>query len=84
MFAHKPIMYPGRILLLPFDSCYSLYGYYLERNCFTSYTGVHLYILCCCNNVSSCQELLIHWINDLFYYTGLHLLLINKLNHYNY
>ena len=29
MFAHKPIMYPGRTLLLPFDSCYSLYGYYL-------------------------------------------------------
>ena len=28
MFAHKPIMYPGRILLLPFDSCYSLYGLY--------------------------------------------------------
>ena len=23
------------------------------------------------------------WNNDLFYYTGLHLLLINKLNHYN-
>ena len=35
------------------------------------------------NNVSSCQELLIHWANDLFYYTGLHLLLINKLNHHN-
>ena len=47
------------------------------------YTGVHLYIFCCCNNVSSCQELLIHWSNDLFYYTGLHLLLINKLNNYN-
>ena len=30
-----------------------------------------------------CQELLIHWTNDLFYYTGLHLLLINKINHHN-
>ena len=29
MFAHKPIMYLGKTLLLPFDSCYSLYGYYL-------------------------------------------------------
>ena len=27
--SHKSNMYPGRILLLPFDSCYSLYGYCL-------------------------------------------------------
>ena len=73
-----------RILLLPFDSCYSLYGYCLAVTVLLySYAGVHLYILWCCKNVSSCQELLIHWINDFFYYIGLQFLLINKLNHYN-
>ena len=30
-FHINPIMYPGRALLLPFDSCYSLYGYCLTR-----------------------------------------------------
>ena len=51
--------------------------------CFAIQECIYTFSVVVIMSVHACHELLIHWTNDLFYYTGLHLLLINKLNHYS-